>query len=192
MENVERLRHADEGVGYVDAKDWARSQWANGYSLKFLPWLRIAGYVSFEVENIRVDSSGGASIGIPATKLSYMEIARILGVLNQWADLEAAAHDKEGQFFVVLLGSEMATAVARWPMEDKPHKVSALRCGGCQQLTLTYRPPRWEGDQIRVDCMCGYTLDDESFAWAIDLIEKEERERRESLGRSARGNRKSA
>lgn len=174
MESTERLEHED--VGYLSIKEWNRARWAAEYALKFLPWLRIAGYVRFEVEDVRVDSSGGAGIGIPPTKLAYIEINRLLGELNRWTELEDAANDMLGQFLLASLGREMSTAVARWPMEDRPHRVDAMRCGGCEQLTLTYRPPRWEGDEIRVDCYCGYVLNHDEFERSVALIELEQRE----------------
>lgn len=173
-------------VGYLDMKEWNRARWAYDYAFRFMPWLRIAGYVSFQVEDIRVDSSRMSGIGLPPTKLAYLEISRHLGELNQWHDIDAAARDVHGAQILIDLGRETSTAVARWPMEERPHRVDALRCGGCEELTLMYRPPRWEGDIIRVDCQCGYVLEEEAFAWAVDLIEKEELERQESLGRHRR------
>lgn len=184
MESTMRLQLSE--VGYLTMREWNRARWAYDYAFRFLPWLRVAGYVSFEVEDIRVDSSSAAGIGIPPTKLAYLEISRLMNEINRYDDMEVLAADADGHFLIRDFGREVSTAVARWPMEDKPHKVNALRCGSCEELTLMYRPPRWEGDVIKVDCKCGFSLDEESFTWAVDLIEKEERERRESVGRAGR------
>ena len=183
MQNTERLAHED--VGYMTFRDFNRARWAHEYAMRFLPWLRVAGYVRFEQEDVRVQSSSDSPVGIPPTKLAYMEISRLMGDLNKWRELEEAANDIHGQLLLHMFGFEMSSAVARWPMEDRPHKVDSLRCGGCKELALMYRPPRFEGDVIRVDCKCGYVLDEEQFTWAIDLIEREERERQ--LGERGRG-----
>lgn len=183
-ETVERPLLRD--IGYLTMQQWNRARWAYDYSMRFLPWLREAGYVRFEVEDIRVDSSGSAGIGIPPTKLAYMEISRLMNELNTYDDMESLAIDAEGHKLIVEFGKEMATAVSRWPMEERSHRVKAMRCEGCGELSMMYRPPRWEGDEIRVDCICGYVMDEDKFAWAATQIEKEERERQESLGRSRR------
>lgn len=184
---------AAEGVGYLDMRDYKRAQWAYDQShpaSTFMKWLKVAGYVSFDAEDVRVQSSGGGHINIPATKLAWEEITRLSGELNKWPGVDEAACDQFGAFLLTELGREVSTAAARWPMEDRPHKIEAMRCGGCGMLTLTYRPPRWEGDQIRVDCNCGYVLEDDGFAWAVTMIEKEEHERR--LGERGRGGKKVA
>lgn len=182
---------AAEGVGYLDMRDYNRARWAWEQShpaAPFMLWLRDAGHVSFNVEDIRVDSSGNASIPIPATKLAWEEITRIATELyQQWDDVETAAGDKFGASLLLDLGREVSTAAHRWPMEDRPHRVTSMRCGGCGMLTLTYRPPRWEGDETIVDCKdCGYTLNEDGLAWAVAMIEKEERERKQSVGRPQR------
>jgi hypothetical protein len=180
METV-RADLAAEGVGYLDIRDYKRAQWAYEQShpaAPFMQWLKIAGYVSFDADDVRVQSSGGGHINIPATKLAWEEITRISTELNRWDGVESAACDQFGAFLLVELGREVSTAVARWPMEERPHKIESMRCGGCGMLTLTYRPPRWEGDAIRVDCACGYVLEDDGFSWAVTMIQKEEDERR--------------
>lgn len=182
---MDDLLLGDGRVGYLEMSDWNRARWAQSYSTHFLPWLKIAGYVDFSVADIRVDSSNSGSIGIPATTLAHDEIKRILTELERWPYMETAAKDIFGAHLMIELGREMSTAVHRWPMEDKPHKVTSMRCGGCAQLTLTYRPPRWEGDQISVDCQCGYVLEDDGFAWAVTMIEKEEHERRQQKRKGA-------
>jgi len=191
MQNTESAGLAQEGIGYLEMRDYNRARWAYEQShpaAPFMQWLKIAGYVNFNVTDVRVQASSGGHIGIPATTLAHDEIQRISNELNRWAGVDEAAHDKFGASLLLDLGREVSTAMHRWPMEDRPHKVDAMRCGGCGMLTLTYRPPRFEGDHIRVDCPCGYVLEDDGLAWAVAMIEKEERERRDSLGRTRRGN----
>lgn len=180
MEATEPWHLAEEGVGYLDMREYRKAQWAYEHShpaSPFMRWLKIAGYVSFNAEDVRVQTSSSGHINIPATKLAWEEITRLSNELNQWRDVDEAACDQFGAFLLVELGREVSTAAARWPMEEKPHKIEVMRCGGCEMLTLMYRPPRWEGDNIRVDCGCGYVLEDDGFAWAVTMIEKEEHER---------------
>lgn len=46
-------------------------------------------------------------------------------------------------------------------------------------MTLIYRPPRWEGDDIKADCSdrCGFELIGDELALSVALLEKEEKER---------------
>lgn len=55
------------------------------------------------------------------------------------------------------VGREVATAKARWPMEERGHHVPAP-CPRCDGLTLWYSPPAWAGASMRVECLspdCG-------------------------------------
>lgn len=182
MQNSEPAHLAAEGVGYLDMRDYNKARWAFEYSRKFLPWLRIAGYVSFTDVDVRVDSSSDGHIGIPATKLAYLEITRLMQELNQWREVEDAAGDDWGAELLKDLGREMSTAVHRWPMEEKPHKITDMRCGGCGMLTLMYRPPRWEEDEIKADCSqrCGFELVGDDLMKSVKLLEMEEIERRKA------------
>lgn len=190
MTDVERLTHED--VGYLEYRDFARARWAYDYSMKFMPWLREAGYVNFAEENERIQSSSESPLGIPATKLAYLELTGIIGELNRWEELEDAANDKIGASLLIDLGREMSSAVHRWPMEERPHRIIDMRCGGCGMLTLMYRPPRWEGDDVKADCssMCGFELVGQELADSVAEIEKEEIERQ--LGERRRGRKKSS
>lgn len=171
---------ADEGVGYLDMRDYNRARWAYDMShpaSPFMEWLKTAGHVRFEVEDVRVSGSADPVMPIAETTLAWQEITRISNELNKWPGVEEAAHDKFGASLLIDLGREVSTAVHRWPMEDKPHRMDSLRCGGCEQLTLVYHPPRFEGDRIIVNCGCGYELAEGEFELAVALIEKEEKGR---------------
>lgn len=186
---------ADEGVGYLDMREFRKAQWAYDMShpaSPFMEWLKSAGQVSFTVEDIRVSGSSDPSIPIPATTLAYDEITRVSNELNQWPGVEEAAGDKFGASLLIDLGREVSTAVHRWPMEDKPHRITELMCGQCQQMTLVFRPPRFEGDEQIVDCPCGYRLTQEEFAMVTDMVEKEENDRRKKAVADARRSRRAS
>lgn len=170
-----------EHVGFLEVREFNRARWAYDLShpgSSFMQWLGTAGHVNFNITDVRVNTSSVPAIPIPATKLAWMEINRLSNLLQQWPDVEAAAHDKIGASHLLDLGREVSNAYRQWPDQEKPHKVTAMRCGGCGLLTLTYRPPRFEGDDTMIDCPCGYALNDDGFAWAVDMIEKEEHARR--------------
>lgn len=153
METIGDL--APDGVGYLDMRDYNRARWAWELSHPasgFMIWLRDAGHVSFAQDDVRVTGSSDPSIPIPATKLAYLEVLRISNLLNSWADIESAAHHKIGASHLLDLSREVGAAYNRWPDRDKPHKISSLVCGGCERLTLIYRPPRAFEDEIKIDC----------------------------------------
>jgi len=182
---------AAEGVGYLTMREFNKARWAYDMShpaSPFMAWLREAGNVSFSVDDDGVQSSTMPSIPIPATKLAHDEIARISLELNKWPGVEEAANDKFGASLLLDLGREVSTAMHRWPMEDKPRRIVDLRCGGCGLLTLVYRPPRWEGDELKADCSnrCGFELVGEELALSIDMVLEEERVRRKAAGKVAK------
>lgn len=182
------LMLGDGRVGYLEQRDWNRARWAYEYANKFLPWLDMAGYVSFDADVGTVDTSASAGLGIPATSLMADEIRRLIREIDRWPYLETAARDIFGASLMLDLGREMTTAVHRWPMEDKPRKIVDLRCGGCGQLTLIYRPPRWEGDDLKADCSerCGFELVGEELALSIEMVLEEEKVRRKEAKKGQR------
>lgn len=194
MEAISDL--AAEGVGYLEMREFNKARWAYEMShpaSPFMQWLRTAGNVSFAVEDIRVDSDTSSGIPIPATKLAHDEITRISTELNKWAGVEEAAHDKFGASLLIDLGREVATAMHRWPMEDKPRRIRELMCGECEQFTLVVKPPRWEGDESLVTCPCGYRMTMEEFEQLVDMFKKEDDERkRKAMADARRSRRKSA
>lgn len=170
---------ADEGVGYLDMREFNKARWAWEQShpaSEFMQWLQVAGHVSFADEDVRVTGSSDPSIPIPATKLAWEEITRLATeIYNQYGDLEPAAGDHHGAELIELLIREVQTAWYRWPIEEKPHKVTAMPCPGCNMLTLMYKPPREHGDGVLVDCVaeCGHEMSGEQFSDMLDLIEQE-------------------
>lgn len=186
---AETYHLASEGVGYLEMRDFNRARWAYEMShpaSPFMEWLQTAGNVSFAVEDIRVDGSAEAALPIPASKLAWEEITRISNELNKWAGVEEAAHDKFGASLLLDLGREVATAVHRWPMEEKPHRITELICGQCDQMTLVFKPPRFEGDEQIVQCPCGFRVTQEEFEQITEMLVKEENGRRKQAMADAR------
>lgn len=187
------LMLGDGRVGYLEYSEWKKARWAYDYADKFLPWLDIAGYVSFDADVGNVDTSSSVGIGIPATSLTATEIRRIIREIDHWPYLEIAAKDKFGASLMIDLGREMSTAVHRWPMEDKPRKIRELMCGECEQFSLVVKPPRFEGDESIVKCECGYVMTQEEFEQLVDMFEKENIEtKRKAVADAKRSRRKSA
>ena len=187
------LMLGDGRVGYLEQRDWNRARWAYEYANKFLPWLDMAGYVSFDADVGTVDTSASVGLGIPATSLMADEIRRLIREIDRWPYLETAARDIFGASLMLDLGREMTTAVHRWPMEDKPRKIRELICGECEQMSLVLKPPRFEGDDTIVKCECGYTMTQEEFEQLVEMFEKEDSEKkRKAMVDARRSRRKSA
>lgn len=166
--------HPEGGVGYLERREYNRFVWAWEQAGKIAAYLYSAGKINSGGEtDIRVDSSSTPATPLDATWLAADEISGHLQALNSFHDAEHAASDKIGQYHAIELGRCVSAADHRWPMQDKPHHVRFLRCGGCLELTLTYRPPRWNGDNVKVDCGCGYSMDDIQWQRAIKLAEIE-------------------
>lgn len=195
MQDTERTHLADDGVGYLDAREYDKARWAYEQShpaSAFMQWLLMAGNVSFSVDDV-VSGSTEPSIPIPATKLAHDEIQRISLELNKWPGVDEAAGDKFGASLLIDLGREVSTAMHRWPMEDKPRRVQELMCGECEQMTLVVRPPRFPGDDAIVTCPCGYRMTKEEFDQVVEMLGKEDDDRkRKALADARRSSRKSA
>lgn len=166
--------HPEGGVGYLEMREYNRFVWAWENAGKIASYLYGAGHLNSSGEtDIRVDSSTAPSTPLDATWLAADEITGHLHALNVFPDSEAAANDKIGQYHAIELGRLVSIADRRWPMEDKPHRIRHMRCGGCEELTLMYRPPRFPLDGIKVDCFCGYELNEEEYGWAVRVVEAE-------------------
>jgi hypothetical protein len=101
--------------------------------------------------------------------------------LNRWRELEDAANDSTGHYFALQLISEVETSVARWPMEERPHRVKFFRCQACNQQTLRYHPPTLHGTRVvdvEVKCTnkeCRAVLSEEWYEFARKVVEDEQR-----------------
>ena len=171
---LERVDHAADGVGYLDARDYSRFVWAWEKAPRLASWLYSAGKLNSVAEtDIRVDSSSAPGTPLESTWLAADEITSHLHALNRFPDETAAAMDIEGHRHAAELGKCVSIADRRWPMEERPHPIRHMRCGGCEKLTLTYRPPRFQYDTVIVDCMCGYRLTEDEWSWATLMVEAE-------------------
>lgn len=136
----------DGSVGYLSYRDFNRLEWAVHNGLKHIPWWRVCGNI-----NSRDPSEGAKGktpkkdaypLPLPAPWLAAEEITRLLNELNRWPELSDAANDLDGEDYARLLTREVDAACARWPLDDRPHKVTFFRCLACDQQTLKYFPPR--------------------------------------------------
>lgn len=157
-------------VGYLTYEEFRRFRTAVDRSLLIVPWLRAAGYIRGELDEIRSPSSDHP-LGVPPTWLAAEEITRLSTELRYWADLEDAANDDYGKDVARQFTREVETALARWPIEDKPRNVMHIRCAGCYRLTLRYQPPQFDGDEVSVRCQeCGQAMSGDEFAKAAQIL----------------------
>lgn len=183
-------------VGYMTYDEFNRFRRAVNYSMKLVPWLRVAGYIkSGEPDDIR-GSSVEQPLGIPSTWLAAEEITQLSQELNRWQDLEDIAADDGGFELALIFTREVETATAKWPFEDRAHKVQYVRCPACQMVGLRYEPPEFSGDQIAVKCReCRHFVSEDEFAKlttliAMEFAEAKEKSRERRLGdrRTSSGN----
>lgn len=175
-----------ESVGYLTWDEFDRFRRAVHKSLVIVPWLRAAGYIKGEVAEIRSPSSDHP-LGLPPTWLAAEEIARLSNELRYWADLEDAANDDYGKDVARQFTREVETALARWPIEDKPHKVRHVRCQQCVNETIRYAPPQFDGDSTHIACTeCGHKLTEEEFIVMVELLTGEMQRMEKTIGRARR------
>ena len=148
--------HATEGVGFLTDRQFNRFVWAHANADQISGWLYRAGHYKVAGEDdVRVDAASTPSAPLPATYLAADEIQSLMRQLVRFTTHQDTANSVKGAELAIALGRAVSAADRNWPQEEKPHFVKHMRCGGCEQLTLAYRPPRWAGDKIRVDCWLG-------------------------------------
>lgn len=175
-------------VGYMTYDEFNRFRRAVNYSMKLVPWLRVAGYIKTgDPDEIR-GNSVEPPLGIPPTWLAAEEIAQLSQELNRWRDLEDVAADDGGFELALIFMREVETAAAKWPFEDRAHRVQFVRCPSCQTVGLRYEPPTFAGESIAVKCReCRHYVSEEEFARltaliAIEFAEAKEKSRERRLG----------
>jgi hypothetical protein len=142
-------------------------------SLIVVPWFRVAGYIKGTVEEVR-SPSADSSINLPPTWLAAEEITRLSRELRYWTDLEDVANDDYGKDIAMQFTREVETALARWPIEDKPHAVRHVRCQECAGETIRYRPPQFDGDNVHIACTeCRAEITEEKFTDLMTLLIEE-------------------
>jgi hypothetical protein len=188
---------APEGVGFLSWTQFERFRRAVEDARKYVPWLRVAGYIKMgsDPDELMSRSSHRANmpLGIPATWLAAEEIVSLLAEINRWPTLEDVA--RFGSKFALQLTREVETAAFKWPLSDRAHAVQFFRCQACQQMTLRYYPPRVAGEALVdsvVKCTektCRAVVDEVMFTRMALLIEIEQKEKRERDRRLAAGKR---
>ena len=194
---------AQEGIGYMPWNDFERLRKAVETARRYMPWLRVAGYLKSgaDPDEFRGTHAKASNIplGLPATWLAAEEISRLLGEINGWPELEDAARDQFGAYLCGLLTREVETAAAKWPLSDRSRNVLFFRCTACQKLTLRYYPPMFHGTELidsTVKCTdpaCRNIIDELMFsrmALVIEAEQKEKVERARQLDKSYRSSRK--
>ena len=175
-----------ENVGYLTWEEFDRFRRAVHKSQQVVPWFRVAGYIKGAVEEVRAPSSNHP-LGIPPTWLAAEEITRLSGELRYWPDLEDVANDEYGAFIARQFTREVETALARWPIEDKPHRVRHVRCQECAGETIRYEPPQYDGDDVHIACTdCGHQLTEDEFRTLVELVTAEMKRTEVHLGSARR------
>ena len=178
--------HPGEGVGYLTWAEFERFRTAVDLSLIVVPWFRVAGYVKGEQQEVRAASSN-YPLGLPPTWIAADTITRLSQELRHWGTLEDIANDDYGRVVAMDFTREVETTVARWPVEDKPHKVRHLRCQKCAGETIKYHPPRFDGDDVHIVCTeCGHELTEEEFKLLAELVTAEIKRMEKTIGRTRR------
>ena len=178
--------HPDEGVGYLTWDEFERFRTAVHQSLIVVPWFRVAGHIKGQQEEVRAASSH-YPLGLHPTWLAAEEISRLSLELRHWPNLEDAASDDYGRTVAMQFTREVETALHKWPVEDKPHKVRHLRCQKCAGETITYNPPRFDGDDVHIVCTeCAHQLTEEEFKVLAELVAAEIKRTEKSIGRTRR------
>lgn len=176
--------HSD--VGYLTWDEFDRFRRAVHKSLQIVPWLRACGYIRGEVDEIRSPSSDHP-LGLPPTWLAAEEVTRLSTELRYWADLEDAANDDYGKDVARWFTREVETAIARWPIEDKPHKVRHIRCQACAGETIRYTPPQFDGDHVHIACTeCAHSYTEDEFKTLVELVTSEIRRTEGGIGSTRR------
>lgn len=175
-----------ENVGYLTWDEFERFRTAVHQSLIVVPWFRVAGHIKGQQEEVRAASSH-YPLGLHPTWLAAEEISRLSLELRHWPNLEDAASDDYGRTVAMQFTREVETALHKWPVEDKPHKVRHLRCQKCAGETITYNPPRFDGDDVHIVCTeCAHQLTEEEFKVLAELVSAEIKRTEKSIGRTRR------
>lgn len=175
-----------ENVGYLTWEEFGRFRRAVDRSQIVVPWFRVAGYIKGQVEEVRSPSSNHP-LGLPPTWMAAEEITRLSRELGYWPNLEDVANDTYGADTAMAFTREVETALARWPIEDKPRKVRFVRCQACAGETIRYRPPEFTGDDVHIACTeCGHTYDEDEFKTLVTLVTEEIKRTEKTIGGTGR------
>lgn len=175
--------YLEGNVGYLTWQQFDRLRRAVQNAHTHIGWWRIAGHIKSGDADEHKTRSTENPLPLPATWLAADEITRLLHELNVWPELEDAANDQWGSVLALDFVREVETAMHKWPICDRPHRVRYFRCQACQQLTLRYYPPTFRDHQILdsvvkcTDRTCGAIVDSLMFERMAVLAEHENRNR---------------
>jgi hypothetical protein len=117
-------------------------------------------------------SKPGSTIPLPATWLSLEECRSYLtdykGQLEQWVSTET------GALSALKFMRVAKNAFIRHPIAEKPHKVFGYRCSECGWMRLTWNPPQFAGDKVRLICSnpeCGHEIGQSAFEMVAKAAE---------------------
>lgn len=172
-------------VGFMTWDQYKRLERAVQNGLKHMTWWRVCGNIKSGDPD---DRSGGVKrgrkgelpIGLPASYLAADAISSYLYELNQWPELSDAVNDEYGYDTAIQLVREVETAMARWPISDRPHRVRYMRCQACDRETLKYYPPTVRDGELldtTVKCTerdCRAVMDENMWLFAAALIKAEQ------------------
>lgn len=175
-----------ENVGYMTWEAFDRFRRAVHQAQIVIPWFRVAGYIRGQVEEVRAPSSNHP-LGLPPTWLAAEEISRLSHELRYWPNLEDVASDLYGQNIALQFTREVETAMHRWPIEDKPHRVRHVRCQECAGETIRYEPPQYADDTVHIGCTdCGHEMTEDEFRTLLELVTAEIKRTEATLGGTRR------
>lgn len=177
-----------ENVGYLTWDEFDRFQKAVHNSQTVVPWFRVAGYIKGGIEEVRAPSSNHP-LGLSPTWLAAEEISRLSGELRYWANLEDIANDDIGAIAARDFTREVETAMARWPIEDKPRKVRHIRCQKCAGETIRFTPPVGIWQPVKIACTepeCGREYTEDEFKTLVELVNAEITRTEKAIGSARR------
>lgn len=175
-----------ENVGYLTWDEFDRFRTAVAQFPVIVPWFRVAGHIKGEAQEVRAASSN-YPLGLHPTWLAAEEITRLSQELQYWANLEDVANDDWGRTVAMQFTREVETALAKWPIEDKPHKVRHIRCQECAGETIKYIPPAGIWRPVRIECTeCGHRLSEDEFKTLVELVTAEIKRTEKSIGGTRR------
>lgn len=172
-------------VGFMTWDQYSRLERAVQNALKHMTWWRVCGHIkSGDPDDHATSGTREAPIPLSAAYLAADAISGYLYELNRWPELADAVNDEYGYDIAVQMVREVETAMARWPILDRPHRVKYMRCQACDRETLKYYPPTVHSGELldtTVKCTerdCRAVMDENMWLFAAALI-KAEQERAE-------------
>jgi len=88
----------------------------------------------------------------------------------------AAVKHKHSAETVVRMIGVIQTAMAKFPLVDLEHRVPFVRCAACSRMTLTWKPPLMNADDVVVKCeRCGHEENQDWLEAYIEVVKTDKR-----------------